>query len=197
MIGFRRLENLERCIADVVARDVPGDLLEAGVWRGGATIFMRGALEAYGDAERSVWVADSFEGLPPPDPETYPADRGDVHSTFADLAVSLDDVRANFSRYGLLDERVRFLVGWFSDTLPTAPIERLAVLRVDGDMYESTIVALRSLYPKLSTGGYAIVDDYGAIPACKAAVDDFRAEAGVDDDLQEIDWSGVFWQRTT
>jgi O-methyltransferase len=196
MIGLHRLDNLEECITDVLRRGVPGDLIETGVWRGGATIFMRAVLEAYGDLDRLVWAADSFEGLPPPDPAAYPADEGDKHWQKSQLAVSLDEVRHNFNRYGLLDHRVRFLVGWFRDTLPDAPIERLSILRLDGDMYESTIVALRSLYPKLSPGGYVIVDDYGAVKGCRAAVEDFRAEHGITDELHKIDWSGVFWQRS-
>ena len=166
MIGMRRLDNLEHCIRDVCRQQVPGDLIETGVWRGGASIFMRGVLRALGETGRTVWLADSFEGLPRPDDAAYPHDAGDRSWREPTLAVSVEQVRANFSKYGLLDDEVRFLVGWFADTLPTAPIERLAVLRLDGDLYESTIVALRSLYPKLSPGGYVIVDDWGAIPAC-------------------------------
>ena len=196
MIGLERLDNLERCIADVVSTGVPGDLMEVGAWRGGATIFMRAALEAFGDTGRSVWVADSFSGLPPPDASAYPADRDDTHWTRRGLAVSLDDVKRNFERYGLLDDRVRFLEGWFRDTLPTAPVEQLAVLRLDGDMYESTIVALRALYQKVSVGGYVIVDDYGALETCRSAVEDFRAEAGITDPIIGIDWTGAFWQRS-
>jgi O-methyltransferase len=181
----------------VVANDVPGDVIETGVWRGGAMIFARAVLEAFGDRRRSVWCADSFAGLPPPDARSYPVDAGDVHHTYRQLAVTLDEVRANFARYGLLDERVHFLEGWFRDTLPSAPIEQLAVLRLDGDMYESTIVALDALYSKLSAGGYAIVDDYGAAPACRQATEDFRREHGIDDPLREIDWTGVYWQRAS
>jgi O-methyltransferase len=76
MIGLRRLDNLRACVERIVEEDVPGDLIETGVWRGGASIFMRGALEAFGDRERTVWVADSFQGLPKPDPEKYPCDEG-------------------------------------------------------------------------------------------------------------------------
>jgi O-methyltransferase len=195
MIGLRRLENLQECIASVVGQGVPGDVIETGVWRGGAMIFARAVLEALGDAERLVWCADSFAGLPPPDPQAYAADEGDLHHTYLHLAVPLEEVRANFERYGLLDDRVRFLPGWFRDTLPSAPIEALAVLRLDGDMYESTIVALRALYPKVSPGGYVIVDDYGAVPACRRAVEDFRAEHGVAEPLVEIDWTGTYWRR--
>ena len=195
MIGRRRLANLEQCILDVVRQAVPGDVVETGVWRGGAMIFAKAVLEALGDVDRTVWCADSFEGLPPPDAATYPADAFDRHSTATELAVPVEAVRANFARYGLLDDRVRFLKGWFRDTLPGAPIEQIAVLRLDGDMYESTIVALRSLYPKLSRGGYVIVDDYGAVAGCKQAVDDFRGENAIDDEIRTIDWTGCYWQR--
>src|SRR5262245_24621685 len=194
MIGAKRMDNLHQCIADVIRRGVPGDFIETGVWRGGAVIFMRAALAAYGDDTRRVWVADSFQGLPPPEPGVE-ADRGDVHHSWSTLAVSLEQVQANFARYGLLDDRVRFLKGWFKDTLATAPIERLAIARLDGDMYGSTMDAIRPLYPKLSVGGYLIVDDYGVVPGCKQAIDEFRAEQGMREPLVDIDGSGVYWKR--
>lgn len=194
MIGLKRLDNLEDTIRDVLQRRVPGDLIEAGAWRGGATIFMRAVLQIYHDEERRVWVADSFQGLPKPNAELYPADAGDDLWTYSQLAVPVEEVQANFRRYGLLDERVKFLVGWFSDTLPSAPIERLAVLRIDADMYQSTTEALRYLYPKLSVGGYVIIDDY-AIPTCKKAVLDYRAEHSITEEIKQIDWTGVYWQK--
>lgn len=196
MIGLQRLDNLQFCVEDALANGVPGDLIETGVWRGGATIFMRSILKAHGVEDRRVWVADSFEGLPPPDPERYPQDRGDRLHTFEQLAVSQEQVRANFERYGLLDDQVGFLEGWFRDTLPEAPMESLAVVRLDGDMYESTMDALVNLYPKLSVGGYLIVDDYGAVPTCRQAVHDYREAHGVHEELRPIDWTGVFWQRS-
>jgi len=195
MIGLKRLDNLQYCITEVLRQSVPGDLIETGAWRGGATILMRAVLKAYGDESRRVWVADSFQGLPKPDAKRYPADRGDSHWAWSHLAVPLDEVKRNFFRYGLLDERVCFLAGWFRDTLPSAPIEQLAVLRLDGDMYESTMDALRFLHPKLSIGGFVIVDDYGAVPACKAAVQDYRLKHSITEPIIPIDWSGVYWQR--
>lgn len=195
MIGLRRLDNLENCIIDVLRRGVPGDLIETGVWRGGATIFMRAMLKSHGVTDRIVWAADSFAGLPRPEPERFPVDAGDQHHELDFLAISLDEVKTNFARFGLLDDQVRFLVGWFRDTLPTAPIDQLAVLRLDGDMFESTIEALRALYPRLSVGGYVIVDDYGAAPGCSKAIDDFRAEHGIGESLGRIDWTGVCWQK--
>ena len=117
-----------------------------------------------------------------------------LHDTV--LAVTVDDVRSNFARYGLLDDQVEFLVGWFADTLATAPIEKLAVMRLDGDFYESTMDALSALYPKLSVGGYVIIDDYGCIDACRAAVHDYREAHGITDEIKLIDWTGAYWKRT-
>jgi O-methyltransferase len=194
MIGLARLDNLHQLIADVIRNRVPGDLAECGVWRGGATIFMRAVLEAYGDPDRLVWVADSFEGLPRPDPDRYPAERGDTHWRYEELAVGVDEVRRNFARYGLLDDRVRFLKGWFADTLPGAPITRLAVLRLDGDLYGSNIEVLEALYPKVSPGGYVVIDDYGNIPQCRQAIDDYREANAITAPLNRIDWAGVWWQ---
>ena len=195
MVGLKRLDNLQFCIEDVLANSIPGQMIEAGVWRGGASIFMRGVLRAHGVTDRCVWVADSFEGLPPPNPGRYPVDDGDTMHTIAYLKVSLDQVKMNFSRYGLLDKQVRFLKGWFKDTLPTLGNERWAVVRLDGDMYESTMDALTNLYPNLSSGGYIIIDDYGAISACRQAVEDYRSKQGIREEIHPIDWTGVFWQR--
>ncbi|MEJ7583471.1 MAG: TylF/MycF family methyltransferase [Acidimicrobiales bacterium] len=194
MIGLPRLDNIQNCVEQVIAEHVPGDLIETGVWRGGATIFMRAVLAAYGVTDRRVFVADSFAGLPKPDEHTYSQDRGDQHHTFTHLAVSKDDVARNFEKYGLLDDQVVFLEGWFKDTLPSAPIDKLAVMRLDGDMYQSTIEALEALYPKLSPGGFCIIDDY-ELEGCRGAVDDFRASQGITEALIEIDWTGVFWRR--
>jgi hypothetical protein len=194
MIGRARLDNLHLCL-DAITRDaVPGDLIETGAWRGGATIFMRGYLAAHGISGRSVWVADSFEGLPPP---SHEKDQGWDFSSkvFPYLAVSLEDVKALFQRYELLDDQVRFLKGWFRDTLPKAPIERLALLRMDGDLYESTMDALNNLYPRLSPGGFAIVDDYFSFPQCKDAVHEYRERHRIDGELVRIDHDAVYWRR--
>jgi O-methyltransferase len=194
MVGLRRLDNVQKCVVDVLRHGVPGDLIETGVWRGGTVIFMRAILAAFGDATRTVWAADSFQGLPKPSGR-YPSDDADNLWRFDVLAVPEEQVRANFERYGLLDDQVRFLKGWFQDTLRGAPIDKIAVARLDGDMYESTIVALEALYPKLSPGGFLIVDDYGAVGTCKQAVDDYRRDHGITESIEQIDWTGAYWQR--
>lgn len=193
MIGHHRLDNLRECIETIAQQQVPGDLIETGVWRGGASIFMRGVLRALDISDRRVWVADSFQGLPEPTGR-YPADSGDDHHRHSELAVSLELVQDNFRRYGLLDDQVRFLPGLFADTLPTVKSEQWALIRLDGDMYESTMDALNNLYAQLSPGGFVVVDD-GALLPCKAAVDDFRASRGITEPIQDIDWTGFYWQR--
>ncbi len=190
MAGRLRLDNVQHCVQTALAEGIPGDLMETGVWRGGVTIFMRGLLRVLDDHERRVWVADSFQGLPRP----KDADDGWDYSGVDYLKVSLAQVRANFDRFGLLDDRVRFLEGWFHETLPTAPIERLAVLRLDGDMYSSTMDALVHLHHRVSPGGFVIVDDYHSWPACRRAVDEFRATHRVTAPMQRIDWTGAFWR---
>jgi O-methyltransferase len=194
MIGMKALDNLQHCVETALREGVPGDLIETGVWRGGACILMRAVLEAHEDADRVVWVADSFSGLPPPS-EDYPADAGDVFHMYDEMRVSLPEVRTNFARYGLLDDRVRFLQGWFKDTLPSAPIERLAVLRLDSDMYESTIQVLDALYGKLSPGGFVIVDDYWLKP-CAQAVHDFRQARAIGDEIWDINGRAAYWRRS-
>jgi O-methyltransferase len=197
MASVRSLRHLEECVPDLISRDVPGDLIETGAWKGGASILMRAALAALGVQDRYVYVADSFEGLPPPDEDRYPADAGDRHHEIEELAVSLEDVQANFRRYGLLDEQVRFLKGWFEETLPTVRDRTWALVRLDGDMYGSTMDGLENLYPGLSVGGILIVDDYGSVPACARAVEDFRRAHGITEPLQEVapGAAEVFWER--
>jgi O-methyltransferase len=196
MIGMQRLTSLQHCVETVLKEGIPGDLVECGVWRGGASILMRAVLSAYGDETRCVWLCDSFEGVPPPDTAHYEADKGiKLHRAAWVLAVPEAKVRANFERYGLLDDQVRFVPGWFKDTLRDAPIDRIAVLRLDGDLYESTIQALDSLYPRLSSGGFCVIDDYHAIDACRRAVTDYRAQHGVTAQIEEIDGTGVLWRK--
>ena len=194
MIGVHRLRNVRACVETALAERIPGDLIEAGTWRGGAAIMMRGVLEAHGESERQVFVADSFQGLPEPDPERYPADAPDLNYTAEELAIPLGEVRANFERYGLLDERVHFLEGWFRDTLPRLSERAWAVVRLDGDLYESTMDGLVNLYPRLAPGGFLIVDDYG-FENCREAIDDYRREHGIEAEVTQVDWTGAYWRK--
>ena len=177
--------------------NIPGDFVETGIWRGGACIMMAAVLAAYGETERTVWCFDSFQGLPAPNEEIYPADQGDQLHRFPQLLVSVEGVAENFRRMGLWSEQVRLVKGWFKDTVPAAPVERIAVLRLDGDLYESTIQVLDGFYPKLSPGGFCIIDDYGAMLSCRAAVEDFRRDHGVTEPIVDIDGKGVLWRKAS
>jgi O-methyltransferase len=194
MTGLQRMRSVRRCVETVLSEDVPGHLIEAGAWRGGVGILMRGILKAHGVEDRWVWVADSFSGLPPAEPDRHPADRGSDFHELDWLAVSVDEVRENFRRYGLLDDRVRFVEGWFRDTLPALRNTPWSVVRIDGDMYGSTIDALDNLYDGLSPGGFLIIDDF-ALEPCRKAVEDFRRDRGIDEPIERIDWTGVFWRK--
>ena len=197
MVGDARLRNVRRLCERALSLQVPGDFMECGIWRGGCGIMMRGVIandefEKAAYSGRSVWLADSFQGVPPP---SLPQDAGINLHVFPLLAVSLAEVTENFRRYGLLDDRVKFLPGWFKDTLRSAPIESLSVLRLDGDLYESTWDCLTHLYHKLSPGGYIIIDDYNAIEACKLAVTEFRESRKISDEIILIDEYGVYWRK--
>ena len=217
MIGLRRLDNIQLLAERILHNGIPGDFIEAGIWRGGSTIFMRGLLKAYGVTDRTVWVADAFgQGLPTAaqgaSDRSYSSpnlkERQDALLAGAALppeeqaridlvriGTSYDDVRERFGRYDLLDDQVRFLRGWFKDTLPEAPIERVALMRLDADFYDSTLDAIRALYPKLAPGGYAIVDDYGTFLECREAVHDYLDTIGATPDITAIDDEAVYWQK--
>jgi len=190
MIGLKRLDNLQTLVTEVLQRNIPGDFIECGAWRGGACILVRSIFKTYGDVNRKVWVADSFEGLPKPEQAI------DIqYFKGGEVAVALEDAKKNFARYGLLDDQVIFLKGWFIDTLPKAPIGTVAVLRVDCDLYDSVTQSLQFLYDKVAVGGYVIIDDYGAIVPAKNATEDFRKKLGITEELKTIDWTGVYWQK--
>jgi O-methyltransferase len=189
MVGTRQLDNIQFCVTDVLKRRIPGDVIECGAWRGGVTIFMRAILRAYGDNERSVWVADSFEGLP------NPRSGLDLGLERGEMAVSLEEAKDNFARYGLLDDRVVFLKGFFNKTLPTVPATKLSVLRADSDLYESQMDVMNNLYPKLSVGGYAIIDDYFELRGCKRAIDEYRQTHNITEEIRQVDTEGIYWQK--
>ena len=207
MIGKYRLDNIQVCVKDIMDHRVPGDLIEAGAGRGGATIFMKAVLKAHNDNTRKVFVADSFEGMDNFQSSTF-ANRNMIkaenellkrflETSPVSLNVSVEQVKSNFEKYGLLDDRVIFIKGWFKDTLHKADIGKLSLIRVDADMYSSTMDAIVALYPKLSTGGYIIIDDYFAIPFCKEAVDDYRKEHNISDPIfQTDDGNAAYWKKS-
>lgn len=193
MIGSKRIDNIKYCLDCIRQENIPGDLMETGVCRGGAVIFMRGYLKAWNITDRKVWAADSFEGLP------VPTHKEDTYwnmskNRYPVLAIDLERVQNSFARYHLLDKQTVFLKGWFGDTLPNAPVEKIALLRLDGDLYESTMDALNACYHKVVSGGFIIVDDWGLEP-CQKAVKDFRESHGITEEIIIIDSISVYWRK--
>lgn len=194
MVGKPRLDNFQLCIERVIRDGIDGDIIETGVWRGGSCILAAAIIDLY-KSNKKIYVADSFEGLPIPEEDLYPADKNDPHHTLNYLRVSLEQVKENFNKYGYLNDNVIFIKGFFKNSLKEVPFDKLSVLRLDGDMYSSTWEVLIRLYDKVENGGYVIIDDY-ALPACKQAVDDFRRALGIVDKIIQVDWTGVYWQKT-
>ena len=194
MIGATRLHHLRQLIERTIQEEIPGDYIETGVWRGGACILMRGVLVAHGVLDRRVYCADTFAGMPRPDTK-YPADKRDRLYAFRDLGVSQEIVQQNFAAYNLLDDQVVFLKGLFADTLPRLSRNTFALIRLDGDMYGSTIDVLNNLYDCVSPSGFVIIDDYGGLRNCAKAVHDFLDQRCLRVNIQPIDTSCVWWQK--
>lgn len=195
MVGLARLDDLQACVESVVGDGVEGDLIEAGSWRGGASMLMRATLNSLGESDRTLWVCDSFQGFP--STEATGQDGYDLDADLANcdfLAVPLEEVKANFARFGLGDN-VNFVPGFFEDTLPQLPARRWAVARLDGDSYDATRLGLEALYPNLAEGGYVVIDDYLPLEDCRRAVEDFRRERNITEPIEPIDWSGARWRK--
>ena len=186
MVGLGRLDDLQACVEAVVRDGVPGDVIEVGSWRGGASMLMRATLDTLGD-ERTVCVADSFAGFPAGDAEL---------GAFDHLAAPLDEVRDAFARLGL-GRGVEFVPGFFETTLGALTDRSWALVRLDADTYGPSRHALDCLYPRLAVGGWFVVDDYGSFEGCRRAVDAFRAEHGIAEPIEHVDSTCSRWRRTS
>ena len=199
MLPRKTLENIEECIRKIVEDKIEGDFVETGVWRGGACIFANALFKKL-NSPRKIYVYDSFEGLPVPDAEKYPMDSGDTHYQIPELSVSLDTVISNFK---LIDEDISnivFVKGWFKDTVKDNNIDKIAILRLDGDMYESTVDPINYLYPKVNIGGFCIVDDYNPKFGAHHVANSYRADHNISEELQIFDGNShgllsAYWRK--
>jgi len=191
MVGFRRLDNLEYCINQIIKDNIEGAIVEAGVWRGGACIFANGVLQEYKDP-RNIYVCDAFSGLFPK--PIYECDEWTEKHDFSPLSVSLKDVQKNFRKFNLETPNVIFKEGWFSDTLPSIT-EPVAILRIDGDTYQSTLDTLL-LEPQVPVGGFLIMDDWAIETSRKAFLDYFKGKV-TESDVIPVDSLSVYWRKTT
>lgn len=192
MIGLERLNQLHSALDTIEQEKIPGNILEAGVWRGGSVIFAALYLAVW-ESERKVFAADSFQGLPLPRKGEFPADSGDKHYLYDYLSVSLEQVKDNFASYQVPMENVIFVKGFFSETLEKLECGPLAILRMDGDMYESTWQTLHHLFDKVSPGGFVIIDDW-ELQGAQAAVKDFLESRNLDPSIQKIKGAGAYFR---
>lgn len=184
-----QLDLVEQCILSVEQRGVPGDFIEAGIWRGGVIILMRAMMKVHGIDTRRVFAADSFAGIP----KNTRAKNDPVDAWRDRWVASLEEVKGNIDRFGLLDDRIEFVEGFFADTLTQFTDHKFALMRLDSDSYDSVEESLVYLYPRLSSGGMIIIDDWHLV-GCKAAVENYRARHGISEDLKVFD-GNAYWQK--
>jgi hypothetical protein len=193
------LRDLVHKVHGAVDAGVPGDLVECGVWRGGAAFLMAAVLAQRGDDSRRVWMFDSFEGLPAPRQVDGPAahayfENTDAPDYFDNCQADLDEVRASARRLGVAD-RTEIVPGWFDDTLPRTRerIGPIAVLRLDCDWHDPVELCLETLYDQVSPGGFVIVDDYYTYDGCAVAVHEFLGRRALPHRIRNL--GDVAWFR--
>lgn len=195
MCGDESIAQLRVALETIKNENIPGDLIETGVWRGGLPIIMRAYLHDIKDTKRKVYIADSFAGLPQDVHDVKDKAANLLLEPLNGLSTSRKLVEDALTYFGLNDEQVVFLEGWFKDTLPSMPKEPLALIRLDGDYYESTMDAITQLYPRLSSGGYLIVDDYNLPLGCKKAINEYREEMEIEEAMIKINKQAIYWRK--
>lgn len=196
MTGIVRLNNVRNLLRDVMHNNINGDYIETGVWRGGSSVFAKAVMstELQGKNRKS-YVCDSFRGLPSGDRNIHKGDQGWDHTPYLEVPDLI--VAENFLKLNLLDSKVIFVKGFFKDTMPILrdKIESLAIMRLDGDMYQSTVDVLYNLYNKLNVGGYVIIDDWFGFPA-KDACEDFFKVHKFSPKIVPVDTHAAYFKKT-
>jgi hypothetical protein len=202
MTSIERMYALYQATRYVVEREVPGDVVECGVWRGGSSMLAAMTLARAGDEQRALHLFDTFEGMTRPTEE----DGGEAFAEWSRLQdddvnrwcyAALDEVEGNMRSTGIGSDRVRLIQGRVEDTIPEAAPTSIAILRLDTDWYQSTYHELRHLFPRLSPEGVLIIDDYGRWDGARQAVDQYFEETGERILLNRIDPTGRIGVRAS
>jgi O-methyltransferase len=207
MTSAERIWSLVQAVRYVVGEAVPGDFVECGVWRGGSVMAMANELTALNQADRRIWLYDTFEGMTAPTEKDVEAVSGVAAQQLLDTTqvgdgnnvwcvASQDDVERNLRLTGYPMDQFNFVRGDVAQTLKTQTPAQIAILRLDTDWYESTKVGLEVLYPRLVTGGVCVFDDYGHWRGARTAVDEYFAERGLRPFMHPIDFSGRVFVKT-
>jgi O-methyltransferase len=200
MTSVRRAKQLWHCCLETIEKKIPGDFVECGVWKGGSSGLMALAAE---QTNKKIHLYDSFEGLPEPsekdgtDAADYSAGANTGHmKTIGKCVGTLTEVKKLMEeKLHIEPSRLVYHVGWFKDTLSKWPPNSIALLRLDGDWYESTRLCLEFLYPAISAGGFIIIDDYFCWRGCALAVDEFREKYKIVEPVVRIDHDSAFWRK--
>ena len=188
MTGHEKVNFLTEAVRYLERHDIPGGLMECGVWRGGSMLAIAHTLSRIGMTDRHLYLFDTFEGMTPPtDRDVHIWEKKDASELLASqstsmapiwAAATLEDVRQGFAEVDYPDELIHYIVGKVEDTVPESAPEQIALLRLDTDWYESTKHELNHLYSRLAPGGVLVIDDYGSWQGSKDATDEFLAETG-------------------
>jgi O-methyltransferase len=187
MVGLERLRTLQRLATEIIEHEIVGDVVECGTCNGGSGAILAGVVTRAKPA-REIWLLDSFQGLPPAssaDGKEAGKWTGYNKGTAALTLEVLQKVGADLSH-------VRIVPGWFSETLPSLSVDRIALLHIDADWYQSVTEVLEALFHRVSRGGFVIFDDYGYWEGCSAAWRDFSARRGLQIPVEDIDGTGAF-----
>ncbi len=185
-----RLGNLRRLAREIDRARVPGDIVECGVYNGGSAALMA-SVGVRSPLDRTIWLFDSFEGLPQPTERDGAEARTCGWWCHGDLA----KVRAVLDRMRIPESRCRIVKGWFHDTFPSAEVGDIALLHIDADWYDSVRLCLERFYDSVRPGGYVVIDDYGHWEGCRRATDEFLKGRGIDVTLTRVDYTGRYFRK--
>jgi O-methyltransferase len=195
MVRNRNLVNLYRLVQELGRRGVPGDIVECGTWNGGSAAMMALALSKDPTgAKRSLWLFDSFEGLPPPGQLDGTLEQEHYFEGLNKGSQAM--VLEAFRKVLAPTHNLHVVKGWFEDTLPRAEVQQISLLHIDADWFESVKLVLDTFYDRVSPGGYLVLDDFDYWEGCKRALDAFCQERDIGKlEIQKVDRYGAFFRK--
>lgn len=195
MCDIKEVDQMEHLVKDVIRRRVKGSIVETGSWRCGLMKYAKAMLSTYDDSNRHIYMFDTFDHFPRPtqnqkDQAIHPI----VEFLFENMQ-PLDQIKASFKELDLLDSNVHFIQGLFEDTIPKTDVGKIAILRLDSDYYESTMLVLKHYYKNIVPGGWLVCDDYNnPFLGAQAAIVDFRAAHNITSPIIDLHGGSVYWQ---
>jgi Macrocin-O-methyltransferase (TylF) len=195
LVSPERVQNLYRLARRIELENIPGDVVECGVCNGGTAAILA-STATKSSLPRTVWLLDSFQGMPEVTAEDGDgAVGGSAQDYVGQVVGSVDRVRQILVRVGANMDRVKIIPGWFDVTFPAVNCGQIALLNIDADWYKSVKLCLETFYDRVVKGGFISFDDYGHWPGCRKAVDEFFSERGIAHPLNEVDYTARWLQK--